>query len=105
MRFEMLVGLNLSNESLYTAYREAMAPLLTAHEGGFGCDFKVSEVLKAPADTGDATSINRVFTIYFASEQQKDAFFNHEAYQAIKAEYFEKSVNSTTIIASYFNTN
>ena len=97
MRYEFLVALNVTDEMLYQKYREQMAPILKKHGGGFGYDFKVSEVLKSEVET----PINRVFTIFFASEEASKAFFSHDEYQRIKAACFEKSVSSTTIISRY----
>lgn len=74
-----------------------MKPLLEAHGGGFRYDFKVSEVLKNEKNQ----PINRVFVIYFQSEEKSKEFFCHEDYLIIKKNYFEASVESTTIISKY----
>ena len=95
--FEMLVGLEVSNDDIYDQYRAAMKPILNRFGGEFGYDFKVSEVLKGEENT----EINRVFTIRFSDEQSKDAFFNNDEYQLAKQQFFETSVNQATIIASY----
>ncbi|TLX45337.1 DUF1330 domain-containing protein [Pseudoalteromonas phenolica] len=95
--FEMLVGLEVSNDEIYDQYRAAMKPILNRFGGEFGYDFKVSEVLKSE----EYTEINRVFTIRFSDEQSKDAFFNNDEYQLAKQLFFETSVNQVTIIASY----
>ena len=95
--FEMLVGLEVSNDEIYNQYRAAMKPILNRFDGEFGFDFKVSEVLKSE----DNTKINRVFTIRFSDEQSKDAFFNNHEYLRAKQQFFETSVRQVTIIASY----
>ncbi len=97
MVVEMLVGLNVVDEAAYQTYREEMAPLLKSHGGGFGYDFKVSEVLKSATDA----PINRVFTIYFSSEDERKRFFSNDEYLKIKQRHFEGSVTNTTIIATY----
>lgn len=97
MAFEMLVGLEVIDDVNYQAYRQAMKPILTTYGGGFGVDFRVSEVLLPQAEP----NINRVFTIYFRDEAAKDDFFRDEDYLKVKASYFEKSVASTLILASY----
>lgn len=97
MRFEMLVGLQIENEKVYQNYREAMRPILEIYGGGFRYDFKVSEVLA----NQEGRAINRVFTIGFKDRESRDAFFSHEAYQKVKAEFFEKSVGATTVISEY----
>ncbi|MGK7875269.1 MAG: DUF1330 domain-containing protein [Xenococcaceae cyanobacterium] len=97
MAFEMLVGLNVINEKQYQEYRIAMMPILERHEGCFGYDFKVSEVLRTQVNS----PINRVFTIYFASKKKMDDFFKNPEYLKVKEKYFENSVGDTTIISSY----
>lgn len=97
MAFELMVGLTVSDSQTYAAYREAMAPLLREHGGGFRFDFEVARVLKSEAPH----EINRVFAIYFRDRANKDAFFSRPEYLAIKARFFEKSVAGTTIIAEY----
>jgi len=93
----MLVGLDVFNDNLYQEYRKNMKPILSLHEGGFGYDFKISEVLLS--ETG--THINRAFTIYFPNKAKMEAFFSSQAYLKVKEEYFKRSVASTTIISTY----
>lgn len=47
MALEMLVGLNVIDDEAYQSYRDEMMPILKNYGGGFGYDFKVSEVLKS----------------------------------------------------------
>jgi len=101
MAFEMLVGLHVIDDEMYTAYREAMKPILILYKGGFSYDFKVAEVLKHEESSPEGSNINRVFTIYFESKASSDAFFSDTDYLAVKSQYFEHSVGGTTIIASY----
>ncbi len=42
-----------------------------------------------------------MFTIYFPDKEAAQQFFSAESYKAIKAEFFESSVASTTVIAEY----
>ncbi|WP_444889887.1 DUF1330 domain-containing protein [Microbulbifer sp. DLAB2-AA] len=95
--YEMLVGLDVSNDDVYQVYRNAMRPILKSYGGSFGYDFRVSEVLKSESNF----KINRVFTIRFPSEQIMNDFFSSPKYTAVKKKYFELSVLSTTIIAGY----
>jgi len=97
MTYEIVVGLQVVDEDLYTKYREAMTPLLKIYEGGFRYDFEVSNVLK----NEEGRSINRVFTIYFGNKSQMNEFFSNEDYKAVKLKYFESSVEATTIISEY----
>ncbi len=97
MAVEMLVGLNVVDDEAYQAYRNEMTPILNRYGGGFGYDFKVSEVLKSKTDA----PINRVFTIYFANEDSMSSFFSNDEYLKIKQRHFERSVTDTTIIATY----
>lgn len=97
MSYEMVVGLTVVDEALYQQYRDAMAPMLAVHDGGFRHDFSVAKVLKSESDH----PINRVFAIYFGSRAQKEAFFANPDYLAIKARYFQQAVAGTTIFGSY----
>ncbi len=82
---------------MYQAYREKMTPVRVECGGGFGYDFRIAEVLKSQTDH----EINRVFTIYFPDKEAMQQFFSAESYQTIKAEFFESSVASRTLIAEY----
>ncbi|HHF3007133.1 TPA: DUF1330 domain-containing protein [Vibrio diabolicus] len=95
--YEFLVGLEVSNDEVYTDYRAAMKPILKSFGGGFGFDFVVSEVLLSEVEA----PINRVFTIRFPSKTAAEAFFSDCEYLNIKAQYFDASVSHTTIISSY----
>ncbi len=97
MVYEMMVGLTVTDDAVYQEYRDAMAPLLAAHGGGFRFDFTIAKVLKSASDH----PINRVFAIYFASQERKDAFFGNADYQAIKARFFTRAVAGTTIFGGY----
>ncbi len=69
MVYEMLVGLHVTDDQRYQAYREKMTPVLVECGGGFGYDFRIAEVLKSQTDN----EINRVFTIYFPDKEQLEA--------------------------------
>ncbi|GAB2876469.1 DUF1330 domain-containing protein [Microbulbifer echini] len=97
MLFEMLVGLEVIDDDAYQAYRSAMKPILAGYGGSFGYDFKIAETLLS--ETPD--NINRVFTIQFPSMKIMDQFFSDPDYLSAKTKYFESSVRSTTILASY----
>ncbi len=93
----MLVGLNVIDDEAYQLYRDEMTPILLSYGGGFGYDFKISEILKSKTEA----PINRSFTIYFSSEDSMNLFFSNDEYLKIKERLFEKSVTDTTIIATY----
>ena len=95
MSYEMLVGLNVTNDKMYQEYRTAMKPILIQFDGGFKCDFKVSETL-LPSENKD---INRVFIIYFKNEKAMESFFTHPDYLKIKEKYFSNSVSSPVILS------
>lgn len=97
MSYEILVGLKVTNNEIYQAYREAMAPILNQYGGHFCYDFHVSEVLKA--EQGE--DINRVFTLNFPSEAQQTRFFQDEGYLKVKAQYFDLSVAGVHILAAF----
>jgi uncharacterized protein (DUF1330 family) len=95
MSYEMLVGLNVTNDEMYQEYRAAMKPILIQYDGGFKCDFKVSETL-LPSENKD---INRVFIIYFKDEEAMESFFSNPEYLKIKENHFSNSVSSAVILS------
>lgn len=95
--YEYLVGLNVTDDASYQKYREGMTPILKSYGGGFNYDFKVSEVLI----TQSQNKINRVFTLFFPDKEISERFFSDPEYLEIKKAYFEKAVESTTIISRY----
>lgn len=97
MSYEMVVGLKVTNDEVYTSYREAMTPILKTYEGGFRYDFKVSEVLK----NEESREINRVFTIHCKDKESMNSFFSDPKYVEAKNQFFEKSVSDITIISEY----
>jgi uncharacterized protein (DUF1330 family) len=97
MPHEVMVGLHVTDEPTYQRYRDAMAPLLAAHGGGFRYDFKIAEVLRSASEH----PINRVFAIYFESKARMESFFANPEYVAIRARYFAPSVAGTTILGGY----
>jgi uncharacterized protein (DUF1330 family) len=97
MPYEILVGLNVTDDELYQKYRNEMTPILKTYGGGFRYDFLIEKVLKTESES----KINRVFAIYFESEEAKNEFFSNEKYLQIKEKYFVPSVSATTTIAKY----
>lgn len=97
MSYECIMGLEVSNDTNYQKYRESMIPILHSFGGGFGFDFKVSEVLKSKTNE----PINRVFTIDFPSKEIMDRFFTDPEYLAVKVKYFQHSVKSVTTISMH----
>ncbi len=97
MAYEILVGLEVSDATLYQQYREAMAPFLEKYKGAFGVDFLVSKTLKPAEKAG----INRVFTLSFPDKAALDDFFNDPEYKAVKQRYFSPSVKESHWLASY----
>jgi uncharacterized protein (DUF1330 family) len=93
----MMVGLQVTDDSNYTKYREGMTPILKSYGGGFRYDFKVSETLI----NDEGRPINRVFAIYFEDKNKMDNFFKDDQYAKVKAEFFEGSVEATTILSGY----
>ena len=96
-RFETLVGLHVTDDTIYDQYRAGMTPLLETHGGYFRYDFRVSEMLKGKADD----PLNRVFVISFPDEETMNKFFADEAYKAVRDAHFGPSVRSFERIASY----
>ena len=97
MPYESIVGLHVTNDKMYTQYREAMIPILIEHGGGFRYDFIVSDVLQ----NEEGNPINRVFVIYFKDKSSMESFFSNEAYLKIREQFFEKSVGAISMISQY----
>ena len=95
--YEILVGVNVTDEEKYQKYRDGMMPILNRYGGEFVYDFKIAEVLKSPGNE----KVNRVFTIQFPSEEKKNTFFQDTGYMQVRKEFFETSVDTTVMIASY----
>lgn len=95
--FERLVGLNVTDENNYQNYRDGMMPILKSYGGGFNYDFIVSNVLKSQTEN----KINRVFTIYFPDKETAGKFFSDPEYLKVRKTFFEKSVDSATLISEY----
>jgi len=96
-RFEILVGLHITDDENYNKYRAGMTPLLKAHGGYFRYDFRISEMLQ-----GDATDpFNRVFVLSFPDEATKDRFFANEEYKQVRETYFDVSVKSGGVISTF----
>ena len=90
---EMLMGVQVIDETGYARYRSEMMPLLEAHGGRFVLDVLVSEILRTPTPS----AFNRLFVVRFPSAQQRDAFFANPEYAAIRARWFEPSVSGGVI--------
>lgn len=97
MAYERLVGLQVTNEGMYSQYRAAMGPILAEYGGGFRYDFQVATVLKAATPQ----PINRVFILRFPDAATETQFFADARYLKVRAEFFEKSVGAVTILAGY----
>lgn len=97
MSYEMVVGLQVKDDANYTSYRSAMTPILESFGGGFRYDFKVAETLR----NEEGRAINRLFVIYFKDKSSMESFFKNPKYLEVKSEFFETSVESTTIISQY----
>lgn len=97
MAVENLVALYVEDNDQYDLYREKMFPILQKYNGGFGYDFKISEVLRSEVNK----PLNRVFTIYFENEFAMNSFFEDEDYLIIKKAHFSDSVSSVVEIAKY----
>jgi uncharacterized protein (DUF1330 family) len=95
-RFVLLMALAVGDEEGYARYRERMLPILAAHGGAFGCDFRVGEVLK-----GADARVNRVFTLSFPDRNHRERFFADEGYQRIRGEHFAPSVIAASVLGEY----
>ena len=93
--YERFIGLDVKDEYIYQDYRKFMIPILKAYGGGFSYDFRISEVLISQTKN----DINRVFSIYFPDKETSESFFSDPEYLEVKKSFFEKAVESTTIIS------
>lgn len=95
--FELLIGLNVTDEETYRRYRAGMTPILAAHGGSFRYDFRIGETLRS--ETSD--TINRVFVLRFPDQATSERFFSNEGYKQVRATFFDASVASVTQIAKF----
>ncbi|MCZ2721406.1 DUF1330 domain-containing protein [Marinomonas sp. 15G1-11] len=95
--FERLVGLYVSDDSVYQKYREGMIPILKAHNGFFRYDFNVSDTLINES----GKPINRVFILAFPTEEVAERFFGNAEYGKVRSEFFDASVEHVTLISQY----
>ena len=95
--YEMIVGLNVVDESVYALYRKEMTPILQSYGGGFRYDFTIAKTHQSAA----AHEITRLFAIYFPDFATKERFFGDKDYKAIRAKYLEQALNGRTSIAEY----
>ena len=65
-KHENIVGLYVTNDDLYSTYRQKMIPILESYGGGFRYDFQIAEVLTNDSDV----PINRLFAIYFDDKEK-----------------------------------
>ncbi len=96
-RYEILVGLHVTDDASYSRYRAAMTPLLEAVGGSFRYDFTIERMLKGVADP----PINRLFVISFPDESTQKAFFEDPEYLAARKKFFEPAVDLIDLIASF----
>lgn len=95
--FEALYGVQVLDRSGYARYRAEMAPILAAHEGSFGLDLWVAEILRAPS----GQVFDRLFTMRFPSAAAMEAFFSDPAYLGVRRRHFEPSVSSVSRLGRY----
>lgn len=96
-RFEMIIGMRVTDEASYQRYRDHMTPLLESMGAWFRYDMRISELLKGQADE----PFNRLFIMSFPDKGTQERFFGDERYLAIRREYFQGAVSSFCQIAHY----
>ena len=94
-RYVVVMGLEVTDDASYARYREGMTPILQSLGGSFVYDFVVSKVLK-----GDGR-INRVFAISYPDRAARTRLYDDERYRAVRREFFEPAVASTTLLAEF----
>lgn len=96
-RYEILVGLHVSDQDSYDRYRAGMTPILKDHGGYFRYDYTIDTMLQGNADDPH----NRVFVLSFPDQSTQERFFALPEYKAVRAEHFEPAVKSGGILAAY----
>ena len=91
------VGLEVTDEVGYAAYRARITPMLARRGGGFAHDLAVARVLASEA----SAAMNRVFMMRFPDRATREAFFADPDYRSARAELFEPAVASVHILAEY----
>jgi len=97
MAYEMLIALTVADEATYASYRTKIAPFLAKYGAGFRYDFGVSKVFVTAGDR----SINRAFVLSFPDRISKEGFWADPQLLAVKADLFERSVRTFTLISEY----
>jgi len=92
----LLFALAVRDEDGYADYRAGMRPILAAHGGRFGLDVRIAEVLEGSL----GTSMNRMFTIVFPSEDAQQRFFSDTDYRSIRARWFDPSVETVVALGT-----
>ncbi|HAI12264.1 MAG TPA: DUF1330 domain-containing protein [Phycisphaerales bacterium] len=99
-RFELLVGLHVTDQDVYATYRKMMMPILEKYKGSFTYDFAVDQNFTSGAEH----PINRLFVITFPDEQGRSQFFNDPDYKQVREKWFNPAVAGATIISSWITT-
>ena len=97
MAFELLVGLDVKDQSYYAKYRQGMTPILHSYGGSFRYDFTVEQTIAGAAKH----PINRLFLISFPNRASRESFFKDPNYLKIRGEFFEAAVGARTTISEY----
>lgn len=95
-RFELVIGLHVTDEETYRRYRAGMMPILAAYGGTFRYDFRIGETLKSET----AETINRLFVLTFPDQTTSGRFFSDDDYRKVRKVYFDASVAAVTEIAT-----
>jgi uncharacterized protein (DUF1330 family) len=97
MAYEIHVGIKISDQAGYQAYRDGMMPILQHYQGEFVFDVTVDQTL-----TNALTEeVERVFIIRFPDEAHKNNFFADPDYQAVRKAHFESSVSYSSIFRAH----
>ena len=92
-----LVGLQVTDEAGYQAYRDGMAPILARIGGRFLLDVDVANVRLSHDDV----SFNRLFVLRFPNMAALEAFFADSDYQRVRDEHFVRSVEELYLLGRY----
>ena len=94
MAIEILVAAKVDDATEYATYREQVMPILHRLGGEFGLDMDVSRVRLSPL----AETVNRVFTLRFPSQEQRQQFFSDPGYLQVRQRYFDRAVSFHAVL-------
>lgn len=95
--YQVLIGLNVLDDTSFEEFHSAIKPMLCRYDGEFGYDFDVPSALL----TSQYRKINHIYTLSFASKKKMKGFFADKDYLMIRGRHILKSFRPEQIIFGY----